>query len=58
MNATFPADLDIDLVTRMGGQRGIAEPEDIANVVAFLASDEARAVTGSVYTVDNGLTVS
>jgi NAD(P)-dependent dehydrogenase (short-subunit alcohol dehydrogenase family) len=58
MNANFPADLDIDLVSRMGGLRGIAEPDDIASVVAFLASDEARAVTGAVYTVDNGLTVS
>lgn len=29
--------------------------EDIANVALFLASDEARWVTGSVYTVDGGL---
>jgi meso-butanediol dehydrogenase / (S,S)-butanediol dehydrogenase / diacetyl reductase len=58
MNATFPADLDLDLMSRMGGQRGIAEPDDIASVVAFIASDEARAVTGALYTVDNGLTIS
>ncbi len=58
LNASFPADLDMDLMGRMGGLRGIAEPEDIASVVAFLASDEAKAVTGAVYTVDNGLTVS
>ena len=58
MNANFPADLDIDLAGRMGGHRGIAEPDDVASVVVFLASDEARAVTGAVYTVDNGLTVS
>ena len=58
MNANFPADLDIDLASRMGGHRGIAEPDDVAAVVAFVASDEACAVTGAVYTVDNGLTVS
>ena len=33
----------------------IAEPSDIANVVAFLASDEARFVTGATLLVDGGL---
>jgi len=32
------------------------EPEDIARVVAFLASDESRYVTGQVIPVDGGLT--
>jgi len=31
------------------------EPEDVANVIAFLASDEAKYVTGSTYYVDGGL---
>jgi NAD(P)-dependent dehydrogenase (short-subunit alcohol dehydrogenase family) len=35
-----------------------AEPAEIATLFAFLASDEARSVTGAVYTVDNGLTAS
>jgi NAD(P)-dependent dehydrogenase (short-subunit alcohol dehydrogenase family) len=55
---TFPDDMDLDLATRMVGLRGLAEPEEIAALFAFLASDEARSVTGSVYTIDNGLTVS
>ncbi|MEP7142820.1 MAG: glucose 1-dehydrogenase [Ferruginibacter sp.] len=31
------------------------EPEDVANVMAFLASDDAKYVTGSTYYVDGGL---
>jgi NAD(P)-dependent dehydrogenase (short-subunit alcohol dehydrogenase family) len=33
----------------------IAEPEDVANIVAFLASDEASFITGQAYNVNGGL---
>jgi NAD(P)-dependent dehydrogenase (short-subunit alcohol dehydrogenase family) len=36
----------------------IAEPEDIAEVVGFLASDAARSMTGSMLTADGGLTAT
>jgi glucose 1-dehydrogenase len=35
---------------------GLGDPEDVAAVVAFLASDDAKYVTGSTYYVDGGLT--
>ncbi|ONH30914.1 SDR family NAD(P)-dependent oxidoreductase [Pseudofrankia asymbiotica] len=54
----FPEDQDPDLRRRMAGYRGIAMPEEIAALFAFLASGEARSITGAVYAVDNGLTVS
>lgn len=56
--ANFPADVDSVLVRRMSGLRGLAEPEEVAGLFAYLASDEARSVTGAVYTIDNGLTIS
>ncbi len=34
---------------------GIGKSEDIAGVIAFLLSDDARWMTGSVLTVDGGL---
>jgi NAD(P)-dependent dehydrogenase (short-subunit alcohol dehydrogenase family) len=54
----FPEGMDQDLALRMAGLRGMAEPEEVAGLFAFLASQEARSVTGAVYTIDNGITIS
>ena len=35
----------------------LGQPEEIAPVVVFLASDEARLVTGCVYSVDGGVSI-
>lgn len=37
---------------------GLIEPQDIAHMAVFLASDESRMVTGHVYPVDSGVTIS
>lgn len=36
--------------------RRMAKPEEIAGVVAFLASDEAAYITGATYVIDGGMT--
>jgi NAD(P)-dependent dehydrogenase (short-subunit alcohol dehydrogenase family) len=37
---------------------GLIEATDIANMALFLASDESRVITGQVYPVDSGVTIS
>ena len=58
MTGTMPSDPDIDwpLVMRNAPKLpdGTCEPEDIAELFAFLASDKARKVTGALYTMDGG----
>jgi glucose 1-dehydrogenase len=46
----------IDALQKNISLHHLGEPEDVANVIAFLASDEAKYVTGSTYYVDGGLT--
>jgi NAD(P)-dependent dehydrogenase (short-subunit alcohol dehydrogenase family) len=49
-----------DLIEKLGAENlvpFIGEPDDIANVTCFLASREARYVTGQILAVDGGLHV-
>ncbi|GAB2683905.1 SDR family oxidoreductase [Mucilaginibacter koreensis] len=46
----------LEKVTKNIPMGKFGEPEDVAAVVAFLASDDAKYVTGSSYFVDGGLT--
>ena len=52
----MPPDVDWDLVMRYTGARGLAKPDDIASLFAFLAGDEARNIHGTVVSSDGGMT--
>ncbi len=49
-----PKDPNYDLIMRTASPRGMMQPLDVANLIAFLASDAAAAIHGAVYRVDNG----
>lgn len=52
----IPEGVDIDLMQPYMGFRGMAEPEDIAALFAFVASDDGRSIHGSILSSDLGLT--
>ena len=49
-----PENADWDLIMRIASPRGMMDTADVAKAIAFLASDDAAAIHGAVYRVDNG----
>jgi meso-butanediol dehydrogenase / (S,S)-butanediol dehydrogenase / diacetyl reductase len=49
-----PENPNYDLIMRTASPRGMMQPHDVASVIAFLASEDAAAIHGAVYRVDNG----
>ena len=70
-NSVHPGSIETPMVQlaegRVGDERAVDEgvlppgangsPNDVANLVLFLASDESRFVTGAEYVIDNGVTI-
>jgi len=55
-NFSLPDDIDWDLMARYSSPRGFSSPDDLANVIAFVASADAKAIHGAVVSADNGIT--
>ena len=53
----LPDDADYKLVAKIMSPMGVAKPEDLASLFAYVASDEAHYMTGSIVTMDGGLTI-
>ncbi len=56
-NIQPPEDCDFELLMKSAATRGFMQANECASVIAFLASDDASAIHGAVYTVDQGKTV-
>ncbi len=53
----LPEGADSMLIAKLRSPLGNSRPEEIAALVAFVASDEARFMTGSIVSIDGGLTI-
>ena len=54
---TFPEGINESLMNALMTPMGLQQPGDVAAVIAFLASDEAWYMTGSIVATDGGLTI-
>ena len=52
----MPADVDRSLISRYSGLRGMVEVDDVADMIAFLASDAGRSYHGAIVSIDRGIT--
>lgn len=50
-------ELGMDMSVYEASPTGLGKPEDVANLVLFLASDESRFINGAELMIDNALTV-
>ena len=52
----FPENASRKLFYKITSPMGFAQPEEVAGLMAFLASHEARYMTGAVVPIDGGMT--
>ncbi len=52
----MPDNLEYDLIQRFSGLRGLVEVEDVAALIAMLASPAGRSYHGAVLSIDAGIT--
>jgi NAD(P)-dependent dehydrogenase (short-subunit alcohol dehydrogenase family) len=55
-NMAAPEDIDRELFGRVYSLRGMVEPEDVGELIAFLASPAARGYHGACISLDAGIT--
>ena len=53
----LPEGADPKLIAKLRTPLGNSQPEEIAALIAFIASDDGRFMTGSIVSIDGGLTI-
>jgi meso-butanediol dehydrogenase/(S,S)-butanediol dehydrogenase/diacetyl reductase len=51
----MPPGADLSLLGKIRSPLGMAEPEEVASLIAFIASDEGRYMTGAIVSIDGGI---
>jgi NAD(P)-dependent dehydrogenase (short-subunit alcohol dehydrogenase family) len=51
----LPEDVDFDVLRPVMSKLGASDPSEVAACVAYVASDEARYMIGSIVSIDGGL---
>lgn len=55
-NLRMPDGVDHELIKRFSGMRGLVEVDDVAEMIAYLASDAGKGFHGACVTMDRGIT--
>lgn len=52
----MPEGVSIELIRRYVGLRGVSSPEDVAQLILYVASDQGKSIHGACLAIDGGIT--
>jgi NAD(P)-dependent dehydrogenase (short-subunit alcohol dehydrogenase family) len=53
----MPENIEFKKLAKIRTPLGNAQPDEVAALIAFVASDEGRYMTGAIVSIDGGLTM-
>jgi NAD(P)-dependent dehydrogenase (short-subunit alcohol dehydrogenase family) len=52
----MPEGVDHELIGRYVGLRGVSSPEEVAQLILYVASEQGRSIHGACLSIDGGIT--